>query len=368
MSHREDTQKLLSLKGILHSDEGPIGDEPNFRSLRDGRRYVTARDADNIRDVTFVGFPQLDAIREEKLANLAADLAKPTKEASPKTIVRYLDYLPKDKVFIVERLQTQRSWRPVRGTTQDDVVLDVAWDLLLALAYLHATGTAHGDVRLHNIIPFPSEDSSRVRFKLLGHGLVPEVISHNLRNDGYTAPELRFSGKWYAFSANTKPTFESDIWMLGMVLWHCHRFGVYYDGRGSARERWESDRLVQPDLTNGAEFGINPLATRVRGCEPSPHRFVEDLLHKMLIPDPKRRWTAADLLEQMKMQRNYTPAEDEIRRDLADLQAALKGEKYDTFRRLAATLREAPRRSWARLGGWLFLLAFVLVPLNWEGL
>ncbi|KAF4774903.1 hypothetical protein HER10_EVM0004530 [Colletotrichum scovillei] len=363
MSHREASQNLLSLKGILHSDEGPVGDEPDFRSLRDGRRYITARDADGIRDVTFVGFPQLDATREEKLANLAADLVKPTKEASPETVVRYLDYLPKGKVFIVERLPVQVSWRPVRGTTQDDIVLDVAWDLLLALAYLHATGTAHGDVRLHNVFPFPSEDSSRVRFKLFGHGLVPEVLSHNLRNDGYTAPELRFPGKWYAFSANTKPTFESDIWMLGMVLWHCHRFGVYYDGRGSARERWESDRLGQPDLTDGAEFGIHPLAPRGCGCEPSPHRFSEDLLHKMLIPDPKRRWTAADLLEQMKMQRNYTPAEDDMKRDLADLQAALKGEKYDTFRRMAATLREAPRRSWTWLGGWMCLLAFFLVIL-----
>lgn len=83
MSHREKTQNLLSLKGILHSDEGPVGDEPNFRSLRDGRRYVTAKDADGIRDVTFVGFPQLDATREEKLANLAADLIKPSKEACP---------------------------------------------------------------------------------------------------------------------------------------------------------------------------------------------------------------------------------------------------------------------------------------------
>lgn len=83
MSHREASQNLLSLKGILHSDEGHVGDEPNFRSLRDGRRYITARDADGIRDVTFVGFPQLDATREEKLANLAADLVEPTKEASP---------------------------------------------------------------------------------------------------------------------------------------------------------------------------------------------------------------------------------------------------------------------------------------------
>ncbi|KAJ0297932.1 hypothetical protein COL516b_010298 [Colletotrichum fioriniae] len=325
MSHREKTQNLLSLKGILHSDEGPVGDEPNFRSLRDGRRYVTAKDADGIRDVTFVGFPQLDATREEKLANLAADLIKPSKEACPQTIVRYLDYLPKDQVFIVERLPMHRSWRPARGTTHDDIVLDVAWDLLLALAYLHATDTVHGDVRLHNVFPFPSENLSRVRFKLFGHGLVPEVISHDLRDDGYTAPELRFQGKWYDFSANIKPTFESDIWMLGMVLWHCHRFGIYYDGRESARERWDSDRLVQPDLTNGAEYGINPLATRTRGCEPSPHRFVEDLLHKMLIPDPERRWTAADLLEQMKMQRNYTAAEDDMKRDLAGLQAALKG-------------------------------------------
>lgn len=256
-----------------------------------------------------------------------------------------------------------RSWRPARGTTHDDIVLDVAWDLLLALAYLHATDTVHGDVRLHNVFPFPSENLSRVRFKLFGHGLVPEVISHDLRDDGYTAPELRFQGKWYDFSANIKPTFESDIWMLGMVLWHCHRFGIYYDGRESARERWDSDRLVQPDLTNGAEYGINPLATRTRGCEPSPHRFVEDLLHKMLIPDPERRWTAADLLEQMKMQRNYTAAEDDMKRDLAGLQAALKGEKYDTFRRMVAVLREAPRRSWTRLGGWMFLLTFLLVLL-----
>ncbi|KAK1634877.1 kinase-like domain-containing protein [Colletotrichum phormii] len=333
MSHREDTQNLLSLKGILHTDEGPVGDEPNFRSLRDGRRYVTSKDADGIRDVTF------------------------------QTIVRYLDYIPKDKVFIIERLPMQGSWRPARGPTQDDTVLDVAWDLLLALALLHATGTVHGDVRLHNIFPFPSEDSSRVRFKLFGHGLVPEVINHQLRNDGFTAPGLRSPGKWYDLSTNRKPTFESDIWMLGMVLWHVHRFGVNYDGRGSARQRWESDRMDQPDLTDGAKYGINPLPTRPRGCEPSPHRFVEDLLHKMLIPDPKQRWTAADLLEQMKLQKRYTPAEDDMKRDLADLQAALKGEKYDTFRRMVAMLEGVPRRSWTRLGGYIFLFAFFCVLL-----
>ncbi|OHE96575.1 hypothetical protein CORC01_08173 [Colletotrichum orchidophilum] len=317
MSYREEVQNLLSLKGDLHTDEGHVGDEPGFRLLRDGRKYILGNDADGIIDVTFVRLAHLDASREQKLDKIAAQMIKPSKEASCKTIVRYLDYLPKEKTFI------------------DKIVLDVAWDLLLALAYLHGTGTAHGDVRLPNVFPFPLENS-RVRYKLFGHGFVPEVISHQLRDAGYLAPEFRSRGKWYDFSTTTKPTPESDVWMLGMVLWHCHHFGVYYSGRRSARERWDSDILVQPDLTDGSEDGVDSLETRNHGCKPSSHRLVEDLLHKMLIPDPNRRWSAADLLEELKLQKCYTGEEGDMEQDLNDLQPALKGEKYDIWRKAMA--------------------------------
>ncbi|KAL0931479.1 uncharacterized protein CTRU02_214214 [Colletotrichum truncatum] len=164
----------------------------------------------------------------------------------------------------------------------DDVVLYVAWDMLQALAYLHGRGVVHGDIRPQNFLSYPRFPSSSrnhsYSYKLMGHGLVPKVIRDwSFPGSAYTAPELR--GRKY------KPTFASDVWMLGLALWELHAYGLSHKVPRSSKPVAEM---------SAAEFV--GLEKRVKGCHGYNHGILCKLLREMLVRNPRGRATAMGAL------------------------------------------------------------------------
>ncbi|GKT49775.1 serine/threonine-protein kinase SCH9 [Colletotrichum spaethianum] len=334
----------ISRKGILHAVEVYVGGEKCLLELYDGYRYVPAHDVDAscTKDATIVKITCLDFTQKRKLKKFAAKEMWLSREACCRTVVRYLDYIPPLNAIVTEQHPRDGAIRPARDRFEDSAILDIAWDLLLALAYLHSRGIVHGDVRPRNVISFPSYPR-RDRYKLFGHGLVPDVISYWPKDDGYTAPEFlvrnaetRKKGK--KIKGMVKPTFESDIWQLGMLLWHCHRYGTHWDSEivSSRKNSWQSENLVQPDLTLGSVNpmkGIRPLAFRAKGCEGSGHGWLQQLLPNMLDENPLGRSTAKELLQQMQSQRCYAVEKKELEEDVEDMKDVVRAAKKELWER-----------------------------------
>ncbi|TQN74488.1 Serine/threonine-protein kinase RUNKEL [Colletotrichum shisoi] len=333
-----------SSKGILHVVEACVGGENLLWELYDGYRYVPAFDID----------------------------ASCTKEAAVvklRTVVRYLDYLPGINAAVTERHPVEGAINPARDRLEDSAILEMAWDILLALAYLHGRGIVHGEVRPRNVMCFPSYPR-RNRHKLFGHGLVPGVINYWPKNDGYTAPEFLSEGAGTRKRSKggkhaVKPTFASDVWQLGMLLWHCHRYGTYWDSETlpSRKKSWQSETLVRPDLTSesvSSMRGIRPLAFRAKGCDGSSHDWLAQLLPNMLDEDPLRRFSAMELLRQMQNQKSYAVEKQDLEDDVEDMKDAAEAAKKELWQRstLGKVARGAERvqKHFSRL---LFLLVLL---------
>ncbi|KAK1970152.1 kinase-like protein [Colletotrichum sublineola] len=334
----------ISQKGIFHVAQAYIGGEKCLSELYYSYRYVPVDDIDAscTKNATIVKLVCLNFAQKRKLKKFAANEIWLSREACCRTIVRCFDYLPGINAIVTEQHPRDGAIHPARDRFDDSAILDIAWDLLLALAYLHARGIAHGDVRPRNVIPFPSYPR-RGRYKLFGHGLVPDVIDYWPKNDGYTAPEFlvqnaetRKKGK--EGKGAVKPTFASDIWQLGMLLWHCHRHGTHWDSETlpSRRNSWQSEILVQPDLTlmSGASMkGIRPLAFRAKGCDYPSHTWLQQLLSNMLDENPLGRSSAMQLLRQMQSQRCHTAERKNLEEDVEDMKDAVEAAKREIWER-----------------------------------
>ncbi|KAK1995729.1 kinase-like protein [Colletotrichum falcatum] len=364
-------QNQISRKGIFHTMQTYVRGENCLWELYDSYRYVPVDniDASCTKNATIVKLVCLNFAQKRKLKKFAANEIWLSREACCRTIVRCFDYLPGINAIVTEQHPRGGAIRPARDRFDDSAILDIAWDLLLALAYLHARGIAHGDVRPRNVIPFPSYPR-RDRHKLFGHGLVPDVIGYWPKDDGYTAPEFlvenaetRKKGKGVVGAV--KPTFASDVWQLGMLLWHCHRYGAHWDSEAlpSRRNSWQSETLVRPDLapTSGASMkGIRPLALRAKGCEDPGHTWLQQLLGKMLNEDPLERSSAMELLWQMQSQRCHAAERKDLEEDVEDMKDAVQAAKKETWERSPlGKVALGARRARAEFARFIFLVAML---------
>ncbi|WYZ39736.1 hypothetical protein EsH8_IV_000077 [Colletotrichum jinshuiense] len=358
MSTRYDNHQV-SLQCILHVVGSFIGAEVGLCELYEAHRYDTTDDIGSISEVALFKLVGRDMAQKEKLKEFAAKETALSHRASFKNVIRYVDYLPRMRALVTERLPLRGGINPLECRFEDQVIVDIAWDILRGLAYLHGRGIVHGDIRCRNIIPgYFDSWKSRPCYKLFGHGLVPDVVNNLPKPDGYTAPELRRHNGQGGKGA-PKPTFASDVWMLGMVLWQCHRYGSHWDAaeppsrRGSSASR----TLSQPDLTYPSHKGVNPLEVRARGCEPRPHQILQDLLRKMLVEDPRLRWGAMELVEEMSIVRYLGAEAAAVDEDLWELTAAVKTAKKEVWRmsRLGRLFGKVKRV----LGGLVFVISLL---------
>ncbi|KAK2034105.1 hypothetical protein LX32DRAFT_670050 [Colletotrichum zoysiae] len=365
------THDQISRKGIFHTIQAYIGGEKCLSEVYDSYRYVPVDDVDAscTKNATIVKLVCLNFAQKRKLKRFAENELWLSREACCRTIVRYFDYLPGINGIVTEQHPRAGPIHPARNHFDDSAILDIAWDLLLALAYLHARGIAHGDVRPRNVIPFPSYPR-RDRNKLFGHGLVPGVIGYWPKDDGYTAPEFlvenaetRKRGK--EARVPVKPTFASDIWQLGTLLWHCHRYGSHRDSETvpSRRNSGQSETLVRPDLalkSGVSRKGIRPLAFRTKGCEDPTHTWLQQLLSNMLDEDPLARSSAMELLRQMQSQRYHAAERKELEEDVEDMKDAVETAKREIWERSPlGKVALGARRARAEFARFIFLISLL---------
>ncbi|KAF6837552.1 CAMK family protein kinase [Colletotrichum musicola] len=239
---------------------------------------------------TFIQLLRWTGDQREELEKMVEEEMSLSEEAAfEQHVVRYRDYVPGTSLLITERLPYSFVM-PEATTLTDEDFLNMAWHALQALASLHSRGVVHGDICPRNIIYFPgATDDDDGTYKLLGHGLVPKVAGHEEALGAlYTAPELR--GKPY------KPTFQSDVWMLGVTLFTFHQFG--FKARDETLSKSGIEELVE-QLSNGNYDRHLPKHKEI-GCASeyaNNHTTLENLLRGLLAQQPRKRASAMAALD-----------------------------------------------------------------------
>lgn len=187
-----------------------------------------------------------------------------------------------DHVYIAYEYVPGRTLRDVlrAGELDDGQALEVAAQLLDALAHAHAQGIVHRDVKPANVL---LRDGPGIRVKLFDFGLAvlgedEETLTAAGDIPGtlaYTSPE-RLRGRPAGPPA--------DVWAVGVILWEAlagrHPFGggTVLDTARRIRRGAPSLREERPDL---------PAA-------------VVECVHRALAPDPERRPDARTLATQLR--------------------------------------------------------------------
>ena len=170
-----------------------------------------------------------------------------------------------------------------KGVIDDQVMLG---QLIVGLSYLHEEGIIHKDLKPENILLWRGA-SGLVLAKLADFGfsrqLTEEKISfddtNHLGTSGYMAPELLQKDE----SGKAKPTFESDVWALGVVFYF-----VVSDGRHPFGDRMVNDHVdydFRDYLISSLKTAraTNPESTRTN------HNGVLDLVFHMIDYKPENR-------------------------------------------------------------------------------
>src|SRR5262245_38015584 len=174
--------------------------------------------------------------------------------------------------------------RPLRETIRagelaEADAVEIAAQVLDALAHAHRAGIVHRDVKPANILVADRDDSSR---RLRDFGLAQFDGADTLTAVGdvpgtlaYIAPE-RLDG--------SDATPQSDVWSVGVLLWE------------TLTERHPFWGVPIQEVARAIQEGAPPLATERRGL---PRRLVA-AVDTALALDPARRPSASDLAAELR--------------------------------------------------------------------
>lgn len=165
------------------------------------------------------------------------------------------------------------------GALTDRDAVEVAAQVLDALAHAHRAGIVHRDVKPANILV---EDRDELAVRLLDFGLAQFDGADTLTAVGdvpgtlaYIAPERLAGGD---------ATPESDVWSVGVLLWEI------------LTDRHPFWGVPIQEVARSIEAGAPPLATERRGL---PRRLVA-AVDAALALDPAARPTASDLAAELR--------------------------------------------------------------------
>lgn len=192
-------------------------------------------------------------LNKKDLGNMRAELKIHVGLRHP-AIVEVLDvFETRQKVYIVlEQLQGGELFERVQrdGPIGEQESAQITLQLLRALAYLHARGVIHRDIKMENLI-FAQPGG---RIKLIDFGLAGQLggkttLRQSCGTIGYAAPEVLKGG---AYSESV------DLWSLGAVVYGMLTGNGLFDG--------EDEELYRANVANdirwSSRFSALPLDTQ----------------------------------------------------------------------------------------------------------
>lgn len=184
-------------------------------------------------------------------------------------------------VYIAYEYVPGRTMRDAirNGALTDRDAIEIAAQVLDALAHAHRAGIVHRDVKPANIL---LEDHDEIAVRLLDFGLAQFDGADTLTAVGdvpgtlaYIAPERLAGGD---------ATPESDVWSVGVLLWE------------SLTDRHPFWGVPIQEVARQIQAGAPPLAYERRGL---PRRLVT-AVDTALSLDPKTRPSASDLAAELR--------------------------------------------------------------------
>jgi eukaryotic-like serine/threonine-protein kinase len=173
------------------------------------------------------------------------------------------------------------------GAIADEDAVEVAAQVLDALAHAHRTGIVHRDVKPANIL---LEDRDELAVRLLDFGLAQFDGADTLTAAGdvpgtlaYIAPERLDGGE---------ATPESDVWSVGVLLWE------------TLSDRHPFWGVPIQQVARAIQNGAPPLATERRGL---PRRLVAAVDAALAI-DPAARPAASTLAAELRNSLRTSPS------------------------------------------------------------
>jgi hypothetical protein len=196
------------------------------------------------------------------------------------------------------------------GSLSDTDAIEIAAQVLDALAHAHRMGIVHRDVKPSNVL---LEDTTDISIRLLDFGLAQFDGADTLTAAGDVPGTLAYIAPERLAGADASP--ESDVWSVGVMLW---------EALAARHPFWG---LPLQEVGQAIEAGAPPLATE-RGTLP---RRILAAVDGALARDPSARPRASELA--------------------ADLRSALRGGRQrasDRDRSPTPAATEAPGRALAR--------------------
>lgn len=146
-------------------------------------------------------------------------------ENSHRYIVRYVSHSVKENnIEIVNEFVDGSDLRKFIADSELNPIIDIAYQLLRGLKFIHDNEIVHRDIKLENIL------YDRGIFKYIDFGLSCETYNETcIEKKGgtpnYLPPEFEANSRFFDRKAG-------DIWSLGVVLYFCHEEQLPFHGRG----------------------------------------------------------------------------------------------------------------------------------------
>lgn len=176
------------------------------------------------------------------------------------------------------------------GELSDGDAVEIAAQVLDALAHAHRTGIVHRDVKPSNIL---LEDHDEIAVRLLDFGLAQFDGADTLTAVGDVPGTLAYIAPERLAGADATP--ESDVWSVGVLLWE------------SLAGRHPFWGVPLQEVAKAIEVGAPPLATERREL---PRRLLA-AIDGALAPDPGARPRASAFASDLRSAIRATPAGDE---------------------------------------------------------